>query len=184
MKEFLYICIVFLGLSFFVPQIVHGEDDENVGTITMPNIVSQMQNQNQAFAGEDGANLGNPSDIRVIVARIIKIFLGLVGTLMVIYTFYGGFLYMTSGGAEDRIEKGRKIIFYGVLGSLIVLMSYSLAWFAYYIAYKGVEQNPYGGFFNWGVSVGPDTSQFYQTDPLEQNTVPDQLQLENMLKGN
>jgi len=43
MKEFLYICIVFLGLSFFVPQIVHGEDDENVGIRTRHSQVKMEQ---------------------------------------------------------------------------------------------------------------------------------------------
>ena len=36
---------------------------------------NSIQGQMQAFAGEEGAQYGEPSDIRVVVARIIKIFL-------------------------------------------------------------------------------------------------------------
>ncbi|PLX26570.1 hypothetical protein C0581_04020 [Candidatus Parcubacteria bacterium] len=140
-----------------------------------------IQRQMEAFAGEDGAEYGQPADIRVVVARIIKIFLSIVGTLAVAYTMYGGYLYMTSGGAEERISRARKIILYGALGSMVILMSYSFAYFAYFIAYKGTAGNPYGGYFDWGVSVQDDTSQFYNTDPLEQSTVPDNFQLQNIL---
>ena len=117
----------------------------------------------QAFAGEEGANFGAPSDPRVIVARIIKIFLGFVGILITIYIIYGGFLFMTSGGSEERISKARKIILYGSLGAMIILMSYSFAYFAYFLAYKGT-QNPFGSYFEWGISS--DTTQMYNGDPL------------------
>ncbi len=74
--------------------------------------------------------LGLPStDIRVIIARIIRIALGLVGIILLVMIIYAGFLWMTAGGNEEQIGRAKKILVNGVIGLLIILSAYSIVYF-------------------------------------------------------
>ncbi len=75
----------------------------------------------------DGATVLGGQDIRVIIARIINIFLGLLGVIAVSIVLYGGFVYMTSNGDEGRVSDARRIIINGVIGLVIILASYSIS---------------------------------------------------------
>ena len=65
----------------------------------------------------------------IIIGIIIKGLLGLVGLLFFILVLYGGFLYMTSGGADEKIKKGKNYIVYAAIGLAIVLSAYAIASF-------------------------------------------------------
>jgi hypothetical protein len=52
-------------------------------------------------------------DIRETVARIIKIILGVLGIIVTLIIIYGGYVWMTSGGSEQKIETAKKIIING-----------------------------------------------------------------------
>jgi cysteine-rich repeat protein len=69
------------------------------------------------------------TDIRVMVGRVINAFLGLSATVLVCLIIYAGFLWMTAGGAPEKIEKAKKIIMDAVIGLAIVLMSFAIATF-------------------------------------------------------
>lgn len=74
--------------------------------------------------------LGLPKDdIRVVVARIIKIALGLVGIVMVVLIMYGGYLWMTAGGNSDQIEKAKKVLINAAIGLVIILSAYAIVAF-------------------------------------------------------
>lgn len=74
--------------------------------------------------------LGLPSaDIRVIVAQIIRVALGLLGIVLVAINLYGGFLWMTAAGNEEQIEKAKKLLVNGVIGLVIVLSAFAIVSF-------------------------------------------------------
>jgi len=76
--------------------------------------------------------LGLPStDIRVIVARIIRVALSLIGILLVALIIYAGFLWMTAGGNDEQINKAKSILKNAVIGLVIVLSAYSIAQFIF-----------------------------------------------------
>lgn len=77
---------------------------------------------------KDDLGLGT-QDIRVTVAKIINVFMGLLGLVAVVIVLYGGFLWMTAAGNEDRIEKAKKMIVAGVIGLAIILSAYAIARF-------------------------------------------------------
>ena len=68
-------------------------------------------------------------DIRVTVARIINVALGLLGIIFLVLTVYAGFRWMTAGGNEDAVKDARKILFAGVIGLAIVLSAYAISRF-------------------------------------------------------
>lgn len=60
-------------------------------------------------------------DIRVIVAKIIRAVLGLLGIIAVIIIIYAGYVIMTSAGNEEKVVKGKKILLNAVIGLTIIL---------------------------------------------------------------
>ncbi|MDO8598616.1 MAG: IPT/TIG domain-containing protein, partial [bacterium] len=68
-------------------------------------------------------------DIRVTIAKIIRGFLGLLGVIGLGVVLAGGFLWMTSGGNEEKVEKAKKLLTNGAIGLTIVLLSFSITQF-------------------------------------------------------
>jgi len=71
------------------------------------------------------------TDIRVIIARIINVFLGLLGIIALLLILYGGFLWMTAGGVPERVEKAKKVLINAVIGLAIILTSWAITWFIF-----------------------------------------------------
>ena len=61
--------------------------------------------------------------------QIINVALGLLGIVAVVIILIGGFKWMTAGGNEDRVKKGRQYIINGVIGLIIILAAYAIASF-------------------------------------------------------
>lgn len=88
--------------------------------------------------------LGLPvTDIRVIVARIIRAALGLIGIVLLAIILYGGFLWMTSGGNEEQIGKAKKILVNAVIGLIIILCAYGIVLFV--MRMLGIGEGEGGG---------------------------------------
>ncbi|MDO9399750.1 MAG: hypothetical protein Q7T79_03655 [bacterium] len=68
-------------------------------------------------------------DPRIIAANIIRIFFGFLGIIAVGLIIYAGWLYMTAGGEEDKVEKAKKILMGAVIGIIICLASFAIASF-------------------------------------------------------
>ncbi|MFH1947326.1 MAG: LamG-like jellyroll fold domain-containing protein [Candidatus Magasanikbacteria bacterium] len=76
----------------------------------------------------EGTGLGG-QDIRITIAKIIRAVLGLLGIIAVSIMLYGGFVYMTAGGNEEKIGTAKKILINGTIGLVIILSSFSIAQF-------------------------------------------------------
>ncbi len=68
-------------------------------------------------------------DIRVAAGSIIQLFLGLLGLIALIIILYAGFVWMTSGGNEEKISQAKKILSAGVIGLMIILSAYAITTF-------------------------------------------------------
>ncbi len=77
---------------------------------------------------EQALGLGT-QDVRVTIARIINVAMGLLGIIAVVIVLYGGFLWMTAAGNEDRVDKAQKMIVAGIIGLAIILSAYAIARF-------------------------------------------------------
>ncbi len=78
-----------------------------------------------------GIGTANPglgeADVKDIVKNIITVILGFLGLVSVVIILIGGFMWMTAGGNEERVTKGRKWIINGVVGLIIILAAYAIA---------------------------------------------------------
>ncbi len=100
-------------------------------------IVAGLSLANLAFAQniDVGMNeIGNTiqlssTDPRVIVARVINFALLFLGVIAVGLIIYAGFLWMTSGGSEDKIDQAKRILRNAVIGLVIILSAWGIASF-------------------------------------------------------
>lgn len=81
------------------------------------------------YASTTEGELTNPlgtKSIPELIGRIIKGALGIVGSLSLIMFIFGGLTWMTSGGNEEKIKKGKQIIIWSVFGIVVIFTSYSV----------------------------------------------------------
>ena len=100
-------------------------------------------------------------DVRITIAKIIRVVLGILGIVFVLLIIYAGTLYMGSKGDPEKLDSVRKIFISAIIGLAIILASYSLA---SYILSKllqatGVEIVGNGESINQNINNGwPDGS--------------------------
>ncbi len=80
---------------------------------------------------EVGAVYGSdaPKDIRIIVARIIQVALGLLGIIFLIIIITAGYKWMTAAGNEEKVREAKDQLTRGVIGLVIILVAYSITIF-------------------------------------------------------
>lgn len=71
------------------------------------------------------------TDLRTIVANIINVALGFLGMIAVVLVLYGGLLWMTSAGNDEKITKAKKVLINAAVGLVIILAAYSIAQFVF-----------------------------------------------------
>lgn len=72
---------------------------------------------------------GRPVDPREVVANVIKVLLSLLGILYICFIIYGGYLWMTAGGNDERVMKAKSAIRNGAIGIAIILSAFAIARF-------------------------------------------------------
>lgn len=81
----------------------------------------------QFGVNEVGNVIALPSeDPRIIAARIVRAALGFLGLIALVIVLYGGFVWMTSAGIPERIEKAKKILTNGLIGLIIIVFAFAI----------------------------------------------------------
>ncbi len=83
-----------------------------------------------SFVG-DIANEGGLGDaeLETVVGSGIRIFLSILGIIFLIMILYAGFLWMTAGGEEGKVEQAQTLMRNAVVGLVIILASYAITSF-------------------------------------------------------
>ena len=68
-------------------------------------------------------------DIRIIIARIIRIIIGFLGIIAVGLIIYAGWLWMSSEGNEEKITKAKQVLKNAIIGLIIILSAFAIATF-------------------------------------------------------
>jgi hypothetical protein len=69
------------------------------------------------------------ADPRFIVGRIIQIVLGFLGVIAIGLIMYAGFLWTTSEGEEEKLDRAKTILRNAVIGLVIILSAWAIATF-------------------------------------------------------
>ncbi|MBN2884571.1 IPT/TIG domain-containing protein [Patescibacteria group bacterium] len=101
-----------LVLSSIVGFVQLASAQINVGTNEIDNNISLSAN-----------------DPRTVAARVINIAMLFLGILAVGVIVWGGFIWMTSNGDEEKVAQAKKILKNGVIGLVIILSSWGIATF-------------------------------------------------------
>lgn len=112
MRRLLSIFITTVSLSFFSINRVLAQDD--------------LFGINDLSSG--GVALGTKS-LQETVAGIINIALGFLGVLATLLILYGGYLWMTSAGNSEKVQRAKLLIISALIGLVIILSAYAIARF-------------------------------------------------------
>lgn len=82
----------------------------------------------------DTVRLDNPlgqDDVQpeALIANVINSIFGIVGSLALLMFIYGGLMWMTSAGNQEKVKQGRGVILWASIGLAIIFMSYMLVRF-------------------------------------------------------
>ncbi|MBP6944674.1 hypothetical protein KBD61_02655 [Patescibacteria group bacterium] len=78
--------------------------------------------QNQALG-----TAGAPQNIYTIAGNIINVVLGFLGIVLLGYMIYAGFLWMTSGGEQERAKEARTMIANSIIGLIIIVAAFAIS---------------------------------------------------------
>ncbi len=73
------------------------------------------------FARNLGLAERDPREAAMSLIRLIMTFIGLIAVCIMLY---GGFLWMTAAGNEDKVETAKKLIMAGIIGLIIILAAF------------------------------------------------------------
>ena len=111
----LIVATLVTGMFLTLPFAVHAQSFRDAGS-------QFKQVGTQAYGGQ-------PKDIRVTVAKIIKYSLSLLGIVFTALIIYGGFTWMRAGGDETIVKKAKSTITQAVIGIAIVLLAQAISSF-------------------------------------------------------
>ena len=97
--------------------------------IFVPSRFVFAQDLSQDIATKAGYGQANSSSLSTTVGKIIKIVLGLLGTIFLALTVYAGALWLTAAGEESKVEKAMGILKTAAIGLVIILAAYSITYF-------------------------------------------------------
>jgi len=111
-KPIIITFIVFLfGFFVFAPVVMAGD----YGLSQTMNVV--------------GNKIPKDTDIPPKIGKIVGAVLAFVGIIFFVLIIYGGFMWMTAGGDEQKVTKAKDLITQAVIGLIIVLAAYAITAF-------------------------------------------------------
>ena len=103
-----------------------------IAFLFLPSITSAqgLKNINQGLdVTAQSAGVKGESNLGQFLALLVQVLLGFIGLIFVILIIYGGATWMTAMGQDEKITKAKKIIINSVIGLIIIILSYSIAYF-------------------------------------------------------
>lgn len=67
------------------------------------------------------------SSLPEFVGNVVKGIIALLGVVFLCLILYAGFTWLTAEGEPDKVKKAKEMIRNGIIGIIIVLMSYAIA---------------------------------------------------------
>lgn len=116
LQSVLVSCGMFVMLGTITPVLAQGSLQD------APNQLDMAAEDTGIGAGSELGNL--PS----VIAAALRFILSLLGTLMLGYMVYAGYLWMTAQGDEGEITKAKGIMINTVIGFLVVVSAWAITY--------------------------------------------------------
>lgn len=82
---------------------------------------------NQVSGIATNARVSNTRTLPEIIGLIISAALGFLGILLLGYLLFAGFLWMTSGGSEEKAGQAQTMIKNAIIGLIIIVASFAIS---------------------------------------------------------
>lgn len=121
----LSICLILVMFLFA------GFDAYATATPTTPSTTTPSTTTPSTSSGTktSTATLTNPLSVSTpgaLIGNIVKTLMGIVGVVAVLMIVWGGIMYMTSAGNDEKIGTAKKIITGAIIGLAISILAYTL----------------------------------------------------------
>ena len=90
--------------------------------------MAQVSFLNETDAGSLGLATGE-TDLYAGISKIVAYILQFLGLIAVIIILYGGFIWMTSAGNEEKVSKAKSTITAGLIGLIIIILAWAISTF-------------------------------------------------------
>ena len=94
--------------------------------VAAQNFTERIRGGVDAAGGPAGFTPDSPGAL-VIIGTIIAVALSLVGVVLLVLLLYAGFLWMTAGGNEEKVQEARRIIVNAIIGLVITASAYAIS---------------------------------------------------------
>ena len=78
----------------------------------------------------------DPRDLAVSITKYLMTFLGIIAVIIILY---GGFMWMTAAGNEDRVASAKKIIVAGAIGLVVILAAFVIVQFVLRVTNQAIN---------------------------------------------
>jgi len=117
-------------LLFAVAMPLSGLAVPVIGATTSASITQQVCKSSSTASGDNQGNCNsstNSNQVSNSVAKIgravVNVFSAIIGAIAVIMLIYGGFRYITSGGATEKVGDAKKTIIFAIIGLIVVALA-------------------------------------------------------------
>ena len=102
-----------------------------VTAVALMPVITHAQGTATTFSVESvGSQIGlGDADLRETVINIIRWLLGFMTLIAVVFIIWGGFMWLTAGGNEERVEKAKQTITAAVIGLIVILLAWAIVIF-------------------------------------------------------
>jgi hypothetical protein len=139
-KRFLQVGItsLFIAVPGLVPLLATGtvsaaDLDDTAGTSVASGLCEGINTAtNSTTTTGNGCTTTGTStkgSIESLARTVINIFSIIVGVTAVLMIIYGGFRYVTSGGASDKVGNAKNTLIYAIIGLIIVALAQAIVHF-------------------------------------------------------
>lgn len=80
-------------------------------------------------SSEAGYEIASSTSLTGYISQVISIILSVLGIAFLCLTIYGGIIWMTAAGNEEKVTKAKEIIIESVIGVIIVIAAYAISYF-------------------------------------------------------
>ena len=102
-----------IGFLSFAPA-----TDAQITDRNKPPTASSQITDVQKYSGLRGGTLPT------FIATVIRWLLGLIGVVLVAMFVYGGVMYATSAGNDERVATGKNVMIYAIIGTTIIVVAF------------------------------------------------------------
>lgn len=105
-----------------VPSAAYNKNNPNSAVAIKEGAVGRINNISQSY--KMFTNPLGTTDLAVIIGRVVKALLSIIGTIALVVIIFGGFTWLTAAGNPTKVKAGSQMMIWAAIGLIIALTAY------------------------------------------------------------